>query len=49
MRATKTPDKKKAKFGWTTEQQTGFEDLKSETTPAHVLVPYRPERNTGHL
>ena len=36
----------KTKFGWSTEQQDAFEDLKSAITKAPVLVPYFPERDT---
>ena len=42
QRLTKT----NAKFYWTTEQQTGFDDVKKAITSAPVLIPYYPERDT---
>ena len=42
QRLTKT----NAKFYWTTEQQTGFDDVKKVITSAPVLIPYYPERDT---
>ncbi|CAB4043024.1 Transposon Tf2-9 poly [Paramuricea clavata] len=34
-----------AKFKWTNEQQTAFDDFKKAITSAPVLIPYNPERD----